>query len=313
VKAFKYISGKPLGEISGQPQFLAMLAAEKEDLTTIEITLTVEAKRNLRDQLQRIYLSDFTSQAAQAWNGLRQDVLDAAINEHIVPSIARYAKAQLAKEAEESVLRKCRQDLETEIEAAPYKSVRMETGETPSVVAVSHGAGDPRRDHVVAVFLDASGRFRDQIKLDGLVELNNFNAMREPERKAARDADRNTFVEFLKHRKPDVVVVNGFTYSTKSLFCAVQALTSQFAYHLATERDMHDKAKTETIYVNDATARIYQHSKRAIEELPQLTTVARYCVGLARYTQSPLNEYAALGDQITSITFDPHQKYVSLA
>jgi hypothetical protein len=40
------------------------------------------------------------------------------------------------------------------------------------------------------------------------------------------------------------------------------------------------------------------------EEFSALSPTAKYCVGLARYTQSPLNEYAALGTDITAISFD---------
>jgi transcription elongation factor SPT6 len=58
------------------------------------------------------------------------------------------------------------------------------------------------------------------------------------------------------------------------------------------------------IYVFDDVARIYQHSKRAADEFSALSPVAKYCVGLARYAQSPLNEYAAMGADITAISFE---------
>jgi len=58
------------------------------------------------------------------------------------------------------------------------------------------------------------------------------------------------------------------------------------------------------IYVQDEVARIFQHSKRAEEEFGALSTIARHCAGLAHYVQSPLNEYATLGSDITAISFD---------
>ncbi|KAG8895581.1 Transcription elongation factor spt6, partial [Tulasnella sp. 403] len=64
------------------------------------------------------------------------------------------------------------------------------------------------------------------------------------------------------------------------------------------------------IYVNDEVARIYQHSQRAENEYGRLPLVARYCVGLARYAQSPLNEYAAVGVDLTAISFDEAQPLV---
>jgi len=58
------------------------------------------------------------------------------------------------------------------------------------------------------------------------------------------------------------------------------------------------------IYVHDDVARIYQHSKRASDEFSALSPTAKYCVGLARYVQSPLNEFAALGPDVAAISFE---------
>ena len=58
-------------------------------------------------------------------------------------------------------------------------------------------------------------------------------------------------------------------------------------------------------------ARLYQHSPRADDEFSSFAPVAKYCIGLARYMQSPLNEYAALGPDIVAINFDEGDKQVS--
>ena len=56
--------------------------------------------------------------------------------------------------------------------------------------------------------------------------------------------------------------------------------------------------------MHDDAARIYHHSKRAAEEFSVLPPNAKYCVGLARYFQSPLNDFAALGSDITAISLE---------
>ena len=66
------------------------------------------------------------------------------------------------------------------------------------------------------------------------------------------------------------------------------------------------------IWAPDQVARIFQHSRRAAEDFGSLPTIGRYCAGLARYIQSPLNEYAALGADITAISFQEDQQLVSL-
>lgn len=82
------------------------------------------------------------------------------------------------------------------------------------------------------------------------------------------------------------------------------------------ERQKPEKSKgptkTPIIYVNDEVARVYQHSKRAEDEYGRVPLVGRYCIGLARYAQNPLNEYAALGPDLTTIAFDEAQMLVSI-
>ncbi|KZO97710.1 hypothetical protein CALVIDRAFT_535812 [Calocera viscosa TUFC12733] len=64
----------------------------------------------------------------------------------------------------------------------------------------------------------------------------------------------------------------------------------------------------DVIYVPDEVARIYQNSTRAAQEFGSFSVIARYCIGLARYVQNPLNEYAALGEDISIVKFDDDQK-----
>ena len=63
-------------------------------------------------------------------------------------------------------------------------------------------------------------------------------------------------------------------------------------------------ARCSILRLLDEVARIFQHSKRPEEEFSALSTIARYCVGLVCYVQSPLNEYAALGSDVAAISFD---------
>jgi hypothetical protein len=64
------------------------------------------------------------------------------------------------------------------------------------------------------------------------------------------------------------------------------------------------------IYVHDDVAQIYHHSKRAPEEFSALPPNAKYCVGLARYVQSPLNQFAALGPDMTAISLDKDNQHL---
>jgi transcription elongation factor SPT6 len=193
----------------------------------------------------------------------------------------------------------------------------MESGQTPTVLALSHGSGDPKRDSVIAVFLDEEGRFRQLAKFDNLASSLT--------REGANPVHREAFAELIKARRPQVIVVGGFSASTKRLFEDVTAIATEVSDAIFDEEldgtlnesgepltgeERIARAKFEITYVFDDVARIYQNSQRAAAEFSELPTLGKYCVGLARYAQSPLNEYAALGSDLTAITHDVNQKFV---
>lgn len=252
----------------------------------------------------------------------------------------------------------------------------MEKGQTPSVLAVSWGKGDPQVDAISLVFLDDGGRLREHCKLDNLSD----------------DDNRKEFESLMERRTPDVIVAGGFSVQTTKLVARLKEIvnnempesslpgkgaatpgdsqasawagTSQSAsggsgwgdrgggsgwgesggttsgtsgawetnagagagtWGDSNRTNMTNGAAPSTspasgkhgyipvVYVPDDTARIYQHSKRASEEFSALSLTAKYCVGLARYTQSPMNEYAALGRDMAAITYDEdNQQLVGL-
>lgn len=164
------------------------------------------------------------------------------------------------------------------------------------MLAVSWGKGDQRTDQVNSVYLDEAGRMRDCLVTDNLTE----------------DASKDEFTELVKRRKPDVIVVAGLTMQTTKLMQTLKELVAKIynSNNDQPEPTWGDEPRNEksqsppVVYVQDEVARIFQHSKRAEEEFPHLSLTGKYCVGLARFAQNPLNEYAALGPDLTAITFD---------
>lgn len=193
----------------------------------------------------------------------------------------------------------------------------MEAGDIPSVLALSFGNGDPKRDSVIGVFLDSDGHLREHIKIDNLIaseEDRDFDL-----------ANKDVLVEILKRRRPQVIVIGGFSASTKNLMKNVREIADAVSTEILTnavpeyedddeltEQDRMSRAYFDTIYVHDEVARIYQNSARSVSEFPELPRLGKYCVGLARYAQSPLNEYAALGEDLLALNYHPGQKFVRL-
>ncbi|GAA5947807.1 hypothetical protein JCM3765_001092 [Sporobolomyces pararoseus] len=316
--SFKYLREKPVHDFARSPQWLQILAAEAEGLVTVSVTLPQNIRDFIVRELANYYLSDYTSGLADEWNDLRTDILKQALQEFLLPLGEQWMRTTLKEEAEELVMMAIKRRLESRIDHAPWcrDDGTMEPGQTPSVLAISQGNGDPRRDSVYAVFLDADGHFREHLKLDSLESME--------------ESQHEAFVELLKRRRPQVVVVGGFTPNTRRLMAEFRSLAGNISREIrenemdedheeeekalpADERERRKDARAafESTYVNDEVARIYQNSARAATEFSELSPVAKYCVGLARYAQSPLNEYAALGQDLAALTYDPNQKFLS--
>lgn len=178
--------------------------------------------------------------------------------------------------------------------------MESQLGYTPSVLAISWGKGDPQKDAITMAMLDDMGRLREQVKVDNLFDQDY----------------RDEFTDLLKRRRPDVIVIGGFSMATSKLSARVKAIVrgnpeeDTTADYRPPETANDQAFDIPIIYVRDEVARIYQHSKRATDEFNALSPIVKYCVGLARYTQNPLNEYAALGSDITAITFEDEDQHL---
>ncbi|KZT26523.1 transcription elongation factor Spt6 [Neolentinus lepideus HHB14362 ss-1] len=291
---FKYLHWKRVTDMLQSPQFLHILAAESEHLVTVSIFLPPEAKSSFEHRLSKVFASDSFSDTAKAWNEERSKVVQETIEQHLIPLGIKWTREWVREEVEDYLAKRCGEVLRERIDVAPYNTPDMELGDTPAVLAISWGKGDPQKDDITLVFLDEAGRLREHTRLDNLMDPEN----------------QQEFRDLLKRRKPDVIAIGGFSIATTKLAQGVKEVLSgkvsgndseAAAAWGATETE---KFNIPVIYMFDEVARLYQHSKRASEEFGSLSEIAKYCVGLARYAQSPLNEFAALTGDITAIAFE---------
>lgn len=293
---FKYLKNKRAVDMLQTTQFLRILEAEAQHLVTITITLPAEVKGDFERRLTDAFSADAYSDAGRAWNAERLRVIQETLDQHLIPAAVKWTREWIREEEEEFLCRQCAYSLRERIDVAPWRGQRsnLRLGETPSVMALSWGKGDPQKDSISVVVLDEGGRLREHFRLDNLVDAENRIELR----------------ELVKRRRPDVIVVGGFTIATAKLSHRVKELINPPEMPEYMDDPNNEPLGIDVIYVFDEVARLYQHSKRADEEFSTLTPLAKYCVGLARYVQSPLNEYAALGSDITTITFDEDQQLV---
>ena len=170
------------------------------------------------------------------------------------------------EECRESLLRHCEQRLTQRVEGGPVQSAGMlsrqrdpnwdeHVSRVPRVLAVSHGSGDPRTSQIVAVSLDEDGH---------LIERATFDSLRAPlVQDEEADDPRAGFVELIKRRHPDVVVVNGFSARSQDLKMTVKSLVDAAYDERVREEGLEGLAaqhlRMDVVSVYDDVARLYQH------------------------------------------------------
>ncbi|KAG6814391.1 hypothetical protein H0H92_010977 [Tricholoma furcatifolium] len=288
--SFKYLQNKPIRSMLDSSQFLHILVAESEHLVAISIHLPPDVKSDFERKLNEAFASDSFSDAARAWNEERSLVIHETVEQFLLPAGAKWAREHIREEVEDFLAARCAIHFRKRIDVAPFRTPETPTGDlAASVLAMSWGKGDPHKDAITMVFVDEEGRMREHSKVDNLSDPEMVDE----------------FFDILRRRKPNVIVIGGFSVATFKLSTLVKQRIAGGVGDTNRETFAIPVA-----YVHDDVARIYQHSKRANDEFSLLSTTAKYCIGLARYMQSPLNEYAALGSDITAVAFDDEDQHL---
>lgn len=344
---FKFLVDKPVMEftvvVAGErlpapAQYLMILKAEEELLVHVHVSVLQMDASAFESRLMENFASEGFSETSRLWNEERRKIIRQALDEHLYPSAKLWVREWLREECWEFIGRASEVALTKRIDVQPYHSVSMQarqlnkqsgsgagyydsdddeeeasnTFNIPSVLSVSHGAGDPRRDQIETIFLDSSGRFREHVSFETISKPppNSEEALDETKAHPSRE-----FKQLLASRRPDVIVVSGFSPRTVTLRQQIQELVSEAVSDIIQdneiETEQQDTAQIDVIHCSDDVARMYQHSERAKEEFPALSSLARYCVGLARYVQSPLQEFVALtNEDLLALRYDPYQHLI---
>jgi transcription elongation factor SPT6 len=301
---FKYLRNQGIRNFFSRPDlFLRMLKAEQDGL--IEIKVRLQNERRILDELTKGIESDNFSEVADAWNALRREVVGQAFGKlHRV--IAKGWKDHMRNMCEGKIANECREAYSLKLDQAPYKPKGMVLGTTPRVLALSNGAGD-RADAICWAYVDENGR---------VLENGKFTDMRlgNAEKYTSDGKDVAPFVELVERRKPDVVAVSGWSVETRRLYKDLQDIVEKHSLQGTPYEDPEDDREVsdplEIFMVNDEVARLYHTSARAAVDHPSVPPLTRYSIALAMYMQNPMKEYASLGRDITSITFDASQHLI---
>ena len=301
---FKYLRNQQLSDIARQPDlFLRMLKAEEEGLVDVKVRL--QNYENFKKRLYGDLESDNFSEVADAWNRERRDALDIALLK-LDKIMTRGVKENMKTECENEVAKTCREEFLKKLDQAPYKPKGMILGTVPRVLALSNGNGAVGRDAICWTWVDDDGRVLENGKF---VDISSGDQ----ERNIKDGPDVQNFVNLVRRRKPYVIGVSGFSAETRELYKRVEDIVEHNDLRGADYEDEDGNGRSdrlEVVIVNDEVARLYQTSDRAHTEYPGFAPLTKYCVALAKYLQNPMKEYASLGRDIISISFDPCQRYV---
>lgn len=301
---FKYLRNQEMRDIAHRPgRFLKMLKAEEEGL--VEVKVRLQNEDNFKRRLYSDLESDNYSETADAWNRERREALDIALMK-LDKLVARGVKEQMKDACEQVVGRNCREEYSKKLDQAPYKPKGMMLGTVPRVIAFSNGNGSTGRDAICWAWVEEDGRVLENGKFLDI-------ALGDRDRGIEDGADVKRLVELVERRKPDVLGVSGFSAETRKLFKQIEDIVEAKDLRGADYQDEDGNDRNdpiEVVIVNDEVARLYQTSDRANIEHPGFAPLTKYCVALAKYLQSPMKEYASLGRDIISISFDPNQGYL---
>ncbi|KAI9714051.1 MAG: Transcription elongation factor spt6 [Bogoriella megaspora] len=301
---FKYLRGQDFSAMARRPElYLKMLKAEEEGL--IEIKIRLDRFELFKERLFKEIESDNYSEVADAWNALRREVLETALTK-LEKIMVKGVKENLKAECENQLARSCREEYSRKLDQAPYRPKGEVLGTQPRVLALSNGNGNAGRDAICWAWVDDDSKVKDHGKF---VDLRLGNA----EKYLPDGRDVQAFKDLLSRRKPDVIAVSGFSVETRKLYQDLRDIIDKYDLRGPSYDDDDGNETTDKMdvqLVNDEVARLYHTSDRAAADYPKLAPLVRYCAALAKYVQDPMKEYAALGRDIISITFDPNQHLI---
>ncbi|KAJ3244632.1 Transcription elongation factor spt6 [Chytriomyces hyalinus] len=290
---FKYLKEKPAHKLIevDRMQYLQIHKAETEGLVTVRVF--VEEEANLLEDIVRNITNDFSSELAERWNDERRRCAEKATKEIIFPTVVKWFKETMAAKAAEVLMDECRAALEKKLDVQPFRrdtsQDEFEDEEEANrsharVMALSWGEGDPK-EAAFAICIDEHGRVCKTAKLSQL-------HMRDTKRQ-----DHDAILAILREFRVEVIVMGGFTLSTKTRLLPDIVDSLERIYDDTSDRRSsrrRDIIKPSLIMVEDDVARLSMNSKRYVKEFPDYPPLARYCISLARRVQDTLLEFASL-------------------
>ncbi|KAH8387846.1 hypothetical protein KR093_009870 [Drosophila rubida] len=315
VYSMKYVAKKPVGDLFGD-QFIKLLMAEEEKL--LELTFLDEFEGNanangqptdyVMDATQLYHLDQFAKNVLE-WNALRAECVKLALKKWVIPDLIKELRATLHEEAQQFVMRSCIAKLYKWLKVAPYKPDlpqhhNSEEWSTLRGIRALGLAYDP--DPAVAAFCavaSVEGDISDYLRLPSILKRkNSHNA----EEKAQKIADLRKLSDFIKAKKPHIVVIGAESRDAQMLQMDIREILKDLEAN-------EQFPPIEVEIVDNELAKIYANSKKGEADFKEYPPLLKQAASLARKMQDPLVEYSQLcdaDDEILCLRYHPLQERV---
>ncbi|XP_034662685.1 transcription elongation factor SPT6-like [Drosophila subobscura] len=315
VYSMKYVAKKPVGDLFGD-QFIKLMMAEEEKL--LEITFLEAFEGNAKangppgdyvEEAKALYNLDQFSKHVLEWNALRAECVQLALQKWVIPDLIKELRTTLHEEAQQFVLRSCTAKLHKWIKVAPYKpelpqDYQNDDWSTLRGIRVLGLAYDP--DQTVAAFCAVTtveGDISDYLRLPNILKRKkSHNA----EEKALKLADLRKLSDFVKIKKPHIVVIGAESREAQMIQTDIQDILKD----LETTEQF---PPIEVEIIDNKLAKIYANSKKGEADFREYPPLLKQAVSLARKMQDPLVEYSQLcdaEDEILCLRYHPLQERV---
>ncbi|KAH8293318.1 hypothetical protein KR018_001078 [Drosophila ironensis] len=315
VYSMKYVAKKPVGDLFGD-QFIKLLMAEEEKL--LEITFLDEFEGNANangppgdyvEEAKALYHLDQFSKHVLEWNSLRAECVKLALQKWVIPDLIKELRATLHEEAQQFVLRSCTAKLYKWLKVAPYKpdlpsDYGYEDWSTLRGIRVLALAYDP--DPSVAAFCAVTtveGDISDYLRLPNILRRKNSH---NPEEKAQKLMDLKKLSDFIKMKKPHVVVIGSESRDAQAIQTDIKEILKEL-------ENSEQFPPIEVELIDNELAKIYANSKKGESDFKEYPALLKQAASLARKMQDPLVEYSQLcdaDDEILCLRYHPLQERV---
>lgn len=290
IYAMKYLKNKPVREISGD-DFLKLSMAEDDKLITLTISEVIEGNTSSSylEEVKQFYQRDEFSKNVQDWNALRAQCVEEAIKKMVLPDMRKELKSILLAEAKESVLKACCERLKDWIKIAPYTvnfseedDYDWDTHKGVRVMGVAYDS-DPTQASF-CVMISPDGDVTDYLRVCNITKRKNSHFDGD---KKVRDADILAITNFIRNKKPHVIVIGGESFRALNLQQDFRDIVQNLV-----DEDQFPNISIEIL--NNDLAKVYANSKRALLEFREYPEMLRIAISIARRLQDPLIEYSQL-------------------